>query len=275
MHTVGELLRQWRHRRRLSQLDLAIAADVSARHVSLVETGKSRPSADMVLRLADQLDVPLRERNRLLLAAGFAPRYTERPLDDHALSAARDAVERVLRAHEPYPALAFDRRWNIVMTNRAVEPFFADVDPELLRPPVNLVRLGLDPRGFAPLVVNLADVRAVFRSRITRQLDIAPDAELTALYEELLEPDSETASSRSVASDVVIPMVLRLDGREVRLFSTITTFGTPLDITLDEVAIESYYPADTESAAYFEDGPDGIKPLPGPRPLRSVTEPRN
>ncbi|MEU5506812.1 helix-turn-helix domain-containing protein [Streptomyces fungicidicus] len=275
MHTVGELLRQWRHRRRLSQLDLAIAADVSARHVSLVETGKSRPSADMVLRLADQLDVPLRERNRLLLAAGFAPRYTERPLDDHALSAARDAVERVLRAHEPYPALAFDRRWNIVMTNRAVEPFFADVDPELLRPPVNLVRLGLDPRGFAPLVVNLADVRAVFRSRITRQLDIAPDAELTALYEELLQPDSETASRRSVASDVLIPMVLRLDGREVRLFSTITTFGTPLDITLDEVAIESYYPADTESAAYFEDGPDGIKPLPGPRPLRSVTEPRN
>ena len=259
VHTVGELLRQWRHRRRLSQLDLAIGADVSARHVSLVETGKSNPSADMVLRLADTLDVPLRDRNRLLLAAGFAPRYAERPLDDDALSAARDAVERVLRAHEPYPALAFDRRWNIVMTNRAVEPFFADVDPDLLRPPINLVRLGLDPRGFAPLVVNLADVRAVFRSRITRQLAIAPDAELTALYEELLEPHSEGASSRSVESDVVIPMILRFDGRELRLFSTITTFGTPMDITLDEVAIESYYPADAESAAYFEE-PDGIKP---------------
>lgn len=259
VHTVGELLRQWRHRRRLSQLDLAIAADVSARHVSLVETGKSNPSADMVLRLADQLDVPLRDRNRLLLAAGFAPRYAERSLDDDALSAARDAVERVLRAHEPYPALAFDRRWNIVMTNRAVEPFFAGVDPDLLRPPINLVRLGLDPRGFAPLVVNLADVRAVFRSRITRQLHIAPDAELTALYEELLEPDAETASSRSVESDVVIPMILRLDGREVRLFSTITTFGTPMDITLDEVAIESYYPADTESAAYFEEPDGGVR----------------
>src|SRR5689334_2205648 len=125
--TVGELLRQWRHRRGLSQLDLAIAADVSARHVSLVETGKSRPSADMILRLADQLQVPLRDRNRLLLAAGFAPRYAERPLDDTALSAARDAVRRVLHAHEPYPALVFDRRWNIVMTNRAVEPFFAGV----------------------------------------------------------------------------------------------------------------------------------------------------
>ncbi|MFB9834969.1 helix-turn-helix domain-containing protein [Actinoallomurus acaciae] len=250
VHTVGELLRQWRHRRRLSQLELAIAADVSARHVSLVETGRSNPSADMVLRLADQLDVPLRERNRLLLAAGFAPRYTERPLDDDALSAARGAVARVLRAHEPYPALAFDRRWNIVLTNRAVEPFFAGVDPDLLRPPVNLVRLGLDPRGFAPLVVNLADVRMVFRSRIRRQLAVAPDAELAALYEELLEPGSEDESR--VESDVVIPMILRLDGRELRLFSTITTFGTPMDITLDEVAIESYYPADTESAAYFD-----------------------
>ena len=247
-------MRQWRHRRRLSQLDLAIAADVSARHVSLVETGKSHPSADMVLRLADQLDVPLRDRNRLLLAAGFAPRYAERPLDDDALAAARDAVGRVLRAHEPYPALVFDRRWNIVMTNRAVDPFFAGVDPDLLRPPVNLVRLGLDPRGFAPLVVNLADVRAVFRSRITRQLAVAPDPELTALYEELLAARPPgTGRADRLESDVVIPMILRVDGRELRLFSTITTFGTPMDITLDEVAIESYYPADAESAAYFAD----------------------
>ena len=257
MHTVGELLRQWRHRRRLSQLDLALAADVSARHVSRVETGKSNPSADMVLRLADQLDVPLRDRNRLLLAAGFAPRYAERSLEDDALSAARGAVARVLRAHEPYPALAFDRRWNILLTNRAIEPFFDGVDPELLRPPVNLVRLGLDPRGFAPLVVNLEDVRAVFRSRIRRQLTVAPDAELTALYEELLEPGSDDPSRQSVEFDVVIPMILRLDGREMRLFSTITTFGTPMDVTLDEAAIESYYPADAESAAYFEQPPPG------------------
>jgi transcriptional regulator with XRE-family HTH domain len=251
VYAVGELLRQWRQRRGLSQLDLAIAADVSARHVSLVETGKSKPSADMILRLADQLDVPLRDRNRLLLAGGFAPRYAERPLDDDALSAARDAVRRVLHAHEPYPALVFDRRWNIVMTNRAVDPFFAQVAPDLLRPPVNLVRLGLDPRGFAPLVVNLADVRAVFRSRITRQLATAPDPELTALYEELFMPEPEDASSRRIEPDVVIPMILRVGGRELRLFSTITTFGTPMDITLDEVAIESYYPADAATAAYF------------------------
>ncbi|TYB49561.1 helix-turn-helix transcriptional regulator [Actinomadura chibensis] len=252
MDTVGELLRRWRTRRRLSQLDLALAADVSARHVSLVETGKSNPSADMVLRLADQLDVPLRDRNRLLLAAGFAPRYPERALDDGALSAARDAVARVLQAHEPFPALAFDRRWNIVMTNRALDPFLARVDPELRRPPMNLLRLGLDPRGLGGLVANLSDVRAMFRSRITRQLASAPDAELAALYEELLAAvPEEDAASRSVESDVLIPMVLRVDGRELRLFSTITTFGTPMDITLDEIAIESYYPADAESAAYF------------------------
>ncbi|MEU4473308.1 helix-turn-helix transcriptional regulator [Micromonospora sp. NPDC023888] len=249
VYTVGELLRQWRQRRGLSQLDLAIAADVSARHVSLVETGRSRPSADMILRLAEQLHVPLRDRNRLLLAAGFAPRYAERPLDDPALSAALDSVRRVLQAHEPYPALVFDRRWNIVLNNRALDPFLAQVAPDLLRPPVNLVRLGLDPRGFAPLVVNLADVRAVFRSRISRQLAAAPDAELTALYEELLMPEDPVG--QRVDADVVIPMILRIGGRELRLFSTITTFGTPMDITIDEIAIESYYPADPESAAYF------------------------
>jgi transcriptional regulator with XRE-family HTH domain len=251
MYSVGELLRQWRHRRGLSQLDLAIAADVSARHVSLVETGKSKPSADMILRLADQLRVPLRGRNGLLLAGGFAPRYAERPLDDTALSAAHDAVRRVLHAHEPYPALVFDRRWNIIMTNHAVDPFFARVAPDLLRPPVNLVRLGLDPRGLAPMVVNLADVRTVFRTRITRQLAVAPDPELTALYEELLTPEPGDSASRRIETDVVLPMVIRVDDRELRLFSTITTFGTPMDITLAEIAIESYYPADAETAAYF------------------------
>lgn len=251
MHTVGELLRHWRQRRGISQLDLAIAADVSARHVSLVETGRSKPSADMVLRLAGQLDVPLRERNRLLLAAGFAPRFTERTLDDGALRAAHDAVRRVLHAHEPYPALVFDRRWNIVMTNRAIEPFLARVSPELLHPPVNLLRLGLDPRGFARMVVNLDDVRAMFRARIGRQLAAAPDPQLTAIYQELLAGEPDDTAARRVESDVVLPMVLRVDGRELRLFSTITTFGTPMDVTLEELAIESYYPADADSAAWF------------------------
>lgn len=251
--TVGELLKQWRQRRGLSQLALALSANVSPRHVSLIETGKSNPSADMVLRLAKYLDVPLRDCNQLLLAGGFAPRFAERPLEAAKLSAAHDAVARVLRAHEPYPALVFDRKWNIVMTNRAVEPFFAHVAPELLHPPINLVRLGLDPRGFASLVVNITDVRAVFRTRIRRQLTSAPDPDLRALYDELLRPELDEANPQTVESDVVIPMILRIDGRELRLFSTITTFGTPMDITLAEIAIESYYPSDAESAAYFEE----------------------
>jgi hypothetical protein len=166
----------------------------------------------------------------------------------------------VLRAHEPYPAVVFDRRWNIVLANRAVQPFFAQVDPDLLRPPVNLLRLGLHPRGFARLVVNLADVRAVFRNRLARQLATAPDPELTAIYEELLAPGSGDPADQRSTADVLIPMIIRIDGRELRLFSTITTFGTPMDITLDEVAIESYYPADAESAAYFT----GVEaPAPG------------
>ncbi|MFI6175421.1 helix-turn-helix domain-containing protein [Nonomuraea sp. NPDC051191] len=258
MRTVGEMLRHWRHRRRLSQLDLAIAADVSARHVSLVETGKSNPSADMILRLADQLDIPLRERNRLLLAAGFAPRYAERPLTGDALATAGDAIARVLRAHEPYPAVVLDRRWNIVMANRAIDAFLVDVAPDLLRPPINILRLGLEGRGLAPRIVNLPEVRAVLRARISRQLVVAPDAELHAIYEELLAPGPEEQPARgfeepgrSIGSEVTVAMIFRFGDVELRLFSTTTTFGTPMDITLDEISIESYYPADAETAAYF------------------------
>ena len=250
VQTIGELLRHWRHRRQLSQLDLSIAADVSARHVSLIETGKSKPSAEMILRLADQLDVPLRDRNRLLLAAGFAPRYDERSLDGAAMTVALAAVQRVIEAHEPYPAVVFDRRWNIVLTNRAVGPFLAAVDPSLLQAPINLVRLALHPRGFAPLIANLADVRTMFRTRIRRQLGAAPDPELTTLYKELLTPGPDE-TGLPLESEIAIPMIIRHAGHELRLFSTITTFGTPLDITLDELAIESYYPADTPTAIYF------------------------
>jgi transcriptional regulator with XRE-family HTH domain len=252
MHTVGELLRQWRHRKQLSQLDLAIAANVSPRHVSLIETGKSNPSADMVLRLAAQLDVPLRERNQLLLAAGFAPRYSERPLRGDTPSVAEDAISRVLRAHEPYPALVVDRRWNLVMANRAVESFLAAAAPDLLGPPINLVRLALHPRGLATRLVNLVDVRANLRSRILRQLATSIDPELTKLYEELLLPDPEETPSLVRESDLVIAMAFRLDEqRELRLFSTTTKFGSAVDITLEEVAIELYHPADDATAAYF------------------------
>ncbi|MFJ6567603.1 helix-turn-helix domain-containing protein [Streptomyces sp. NPDC091292] len=249
METVGGLLREWRHSRRLSQLDLALAADVSPRYVSLVETGRSRPSADMVLRLAAQLEVPLRHRNRLLVAAGFAPRYRERPLDEPDMSAVRDAVVRVLRAHEPYPALVVDRRWNIMMVNAPVEHFLTDVDPELLRAPVNMVRLGLDPRGLASRIINLADVRSFFRARLSREAARSGDPVVGALYDEFFADQEPDGPPPRLESEVTIPMIFRFREGELRLFSTLTTFGTPQDITLEEISIESYYPADTESAA--------------------------
>lgn len=257
METVGALLRAWRHSRRLSQLDLALAADVSPRYVSLVETGRSRPSADMVLRLATRLDVPLRHRNRLLVAAGFAPRYRERPLDGPDMSAVRDALVRVLHAHEPYPALIVDRRWNIVMANAPVAHLLADVDPDLLRAPVNMVRLGLDPRALASRIVNLAEVRELFRARLSRQLAKTGDPVVGALYDEFFAREEPDGPVPRPHSEVAIPMVFRFQERELRLFSTITTFGTPQDITLDEISIESYYPADDESAAILRNLADG------------------
>jgi transcriptional regulator with XRE-family HTH domain len=252
MKHVGALLRDWRRRRGLSQLDLAIAADVSQRHVSLVETGRSRPSARMVLRLAAHLDVPLRERNRLLLVAGYAPEYAERPLGAAALAAAGDAVRRVLTSHEPYPAVVLDRRWNVLLTNQAMAPFLAGVAPDLLEPVPNLLRLAMDPRGLGPLVENFADVRRVFRARIMRQLANAPDSELTMLYDEFLgsHPEDDDAT---LEADGLLPMVVHHGDHKLRLFSTITTFATPLDVTLEEMVIESYYPADETTAAFFED----------------------
>ncbi|MFG2173372.1 helix-turn-helix domain-containing protein [Streptomyces niveus] len=248
METVGGLLREWRHGRQLSQLDLALAAGVSPRYVSLVETGRSRPSADMVLRLAAQLEVPLRHRNRLLVAAGFAPEYRERPLDEPDMSAVRDAVLRVLRAHEPYPALVMDGRWNVMMTNAPVDHFLAHVAPELLVPPLNMVRLGLDPRGLASRIVNLAEVRSFLRARLSRQIARTGDPVVAALYDEFFAADAPDGPQPRLESEVATPMIFRFQERELSLFSTITTFGTPQDITLDEISIESYYPSDAASA---------------------------
>lgn len=265
METVGGLLREWRHSRRLSQLDLALAADISPRYVSLVETGRSRPSAAMVLRLAAELDVPLRHRNRLLVAAGFAPRYRERPLDGPDMSAVRDAVARVLGAHEPYPALVVDRRWNIVMTNAPAGHLLTHVDPALLAPPVNMVRLGLDPRGLASLIVNLDDVRAFLRARLARQVARTGDPVVGELYDEFFADQERDGPVPRPASEVAVPMIFRLPEGELRLFSTITTFGTPEDITLDEVSIESYYPADPDSAALLHSLAQA-RPASGPEP---------
>ncbi|GAA5532897.1 hypothetical protein Dalu01_01288 [Deinococcus aluminii] len=244
----GDLLRGWRQRRRLSQLDLAGDADISARHLSYVETGRSVPSRDMVLRLAEQLDVPLRERNTLLLAAGYAPMFSERPLHDPALGAALEAVEAVLAGHEPYPALAVDHHWNLVAANRAVGPLLAGVDAELLTPPVNVLRLSLHPRGLAPRIENLSEWRLHLLNRLAGQIERSGDAELAHLRRELAAypaPDPPPAGTHGHAqAHVFVPLRLMTSQGPLALLGTTTVFGTPLDVTLSELAIEAFFPAD-------------------------------
>lgn len=252
---VGDLLRDWRQRRRLSQLDLALEAEVSARHLSFVETGRSSPSRALILTLAERLEVPLRERNLLLVAGGFAPAFPERGLDDPALAAARRAMELVLAAHEPLPALAVDRRWTMVRANRAVAPLLDGVDEALLKPPVNVLRLSLHPGGLAPRIANLAEWRAHLLDRLRRQVEATADGELQELQQELLAypkplgpPHPGAAGDRAYAG-VVVPLRLRTDGGMLSFFSTTTVFGTPVDVTLSELALEAFYPADSATAA--------------------------
>lgn len=248
---VGELLREWRRRRELSQLDLAIQAEVSARHVSFVETGRTIPSRSMLIHLAEHLGVPLRDRNRLLVAAGHAPFYRERPLDDPDLAEARKALEQVLRGHEPYPALAVDNRWNLLLANSAIEVFLDGVDPALLEPPVNMMRLGLHPGGFARRLRNLAQVRGFLLPRLARQVARTGDAELSALLEEVRGYGGAASPEASEPVDIVLPIRIGHRGRELRFFNTITTFGAAFDVTLEEIAVEAYFPADAETARHL------------------------
>ena len=253
---VGELLREWRRRRRLSQLDLAIQADISARHLSFVETGRSAPSREMVVRLAEQLEVPLRERNHLLLAAGFAPVYAETAWDAPQLEAVRAAVRQVLAGHEPYPAVVVDRAWNLVDANASLALFTDKVAAELLAPPANVLRVSLHPDGMAPWIVNLGEWRAHLLGRLRRQVDLTGDPDLAKLHDELRgypcdqpEPKVEYPGPGNVA----VPLRVRHDGRELAFLSTVATFGTPLDVTVAELAIESFFPADPDTAAALRD----------------------
>ncbi len=247
---VGTLLREWRQRRRLSQLELANAADISTRHLSFLETGRAAPSREMVLRLAERLDLPLRERNTLLLAAGFAPMYGQRRLDHPTLAGAREAIERVLAAHDPYPALVIDRYWVLVGANRAVHRLLDGVDPVLLAPPVNVLRLSLHPAGLAPRIVNLGEWRAHLLSRLRQQIDASADARLDDLLRELRGYPARGGASAGgpVDAAVVVPLVLATAFGTLRLLSTTTVFGTPVEVTLAELAIESFFPADAATA---------------------------
>ena len=261
---VGPLLREWRQRRRLSQLDLALEANISTRHLSYVETGRSRPSAEMVLHLAERLDVPLRDRNQLLLAAGHAPAYSQRDLDEPAMGAVREALDRVLVGHDPYPAVAIDRHWGLVAGNRALGILIAGVDPALLKPPVNVLRLTLHPDGMAPRIANFGEWRAHLLERLGRQAVASGDPALAGLHEELAAlPGGERASPDWATGELAVPLRLRHEGTELALISTITTFGTAIDITVAELAIESFFPADAVTARKLREltpviGPDDV-----------------
>jgi transcriptional regulator with XRE-family HTH domain len=251
---VGEQLRAWRVRRRLSQLDLAIQADVSTRHLSFVETGRSKPTSQMILRLSEQLDVPLRDRNGLLLAGGYAPVYPAGGLDGPELASIRDTLRRVLTGHEPNPALVVDQRWNLVDANQTVGLFLEGAAPDLLVPPINVLRASLHPKGMAPRIVNLGQWRAHLLSRLRHQFAATADPSLSDLYDELRSypcdqrvPDLELPGS----GDVAVPLRYRYDDTELSFLSITAVFGTPLDVTVAELAIEAFYPADDQTSSFL------------------------
>jgi len=247
--TAGDMLRAWRRRRRLSQLDLALGAEISSRHLSFVETGRSAPSRQVLMRLAEELALPLRSRNALLVAAGYAAVHPERPLDAPDMAPAREAVARILEAHEPFPALAVDRHWTLVGANRAVAPFLEGVDPALLESPANVLRLSLHPDGLAPRIDNLGEWRAHLLHRLRQQVDHTADPVLTGLLEELSAyPSRATAGPASTPSAVAVPLRVRgPGGSRLSFLSTTTVFGTPTDVTLEEIALECFFPADDET----------------------------
>ncbi|UUP18948.1 helix-turn-helix domain-containing protein [Nitratireductor thuwali] len=251
----GDLLRDWRKRRRLSQLDLALEAGISQRHLSFVESGRARPSRDMVLLLAHSLSLPLREQNRMLLAAGFAPSFPERSLDDPALKPAMDAVQRILDGHAPNPAIAIDRHWNMVASNEAIAPFLEGVEETaLLSPPVNVLRLSLHPKGIAPRIVNLAQWRNHVLERLKQLNGQFADPQLYALEKELAAYPAGAAQRGkrpAEAETIAVPLRLRAGQEELSFITTTTVFGTPLDVTLSELALETFFPADDATARFL------------------------
>ena len=248
---IGALLRDWRRRRRLSQLDLALEAGVSTRHLSFVETGRAKPSPEMVLHLADELAVPLRERNRLLLAAGYAPVYEERALDEPEMQPVHEAVQLVLDGHDPYPAITVDRGWALVAHNRGASLLMAGLPDDLLAPPMNVLRATLHPDGLAPRIANLGQWRAHILERLARQAAVTGDPALRALHAELAAYPAPAEAAPPPTSDVVVPLRLTIPGGELSFFSTVTTFGTPIDITVEELSIESFFPADRATADWL------------------------
>jgi transcriptional regulator with XRE-family HTH domain len=258
---VGRLLREWRGRRRLTQLELALDAKVSARHLSFVETGRSKPGREMLLRVAEQLQIPFRERNQILLAAGHAPAFPERPLDDPVLTPVRIALDRILAAHEPYPGIAFNRSWDLVAGNEAASLMVERIEiaPALLKPPINVLRVGLHPRGLAPYIANLGHWRAHFLGRLSEQIAVTGDPTLVALLEELTDypggGDEDRAGETVEAQDVLGPARVRAPGGgEWSFFGMFASFDTPFEVTTSELALELLFPADQKTEQAFKKG---------------------
>ena len=273
--SIGAFLREWRDRRRVTQLELALEAGVSARHLSFVETGRSKPGREMLLRVLERLEVPFREQNRLLLAAGHAPAFPERSLEHAELQPVRDALDVILHGHEPYPAVVVDRTWNLVAANSPMYALTAgvDVDPALLEPPINVMRVGLHPRGLAPLMVNLGDWHAHWLERLERQLAVTGDEELAALIEEIAgypvpEPERDRASGLG-GSEILGPVRWHgPGGGELSFFGMFATFDTPFEVTTSELAIELLFPADRATAELLKNLPtDPDEPLTPAREL--------
>ena len=259
--SVGPLLREWRGRRRLTQLELALDAGVSARHLSFVETGRSKPGREMLLAVADELQIPFRERNQLLLAAGHAPAFPERPLADPELAPVREALDRILAAHEPYPAVVFDRAWNLVAANAPMADLAAwvDIDPALLEAPINILRTGLHPRGLAPLIVNFAEWRTHFLQRLARQVAISGDDDLRSLMDEVaaypIPEGADGVATEAGGGEMLGPVRLRAPtGGEWSFFGMFAGFDTPFEVTSSELAIELLFPADRATAQAFGKG---------------------
>ncbi|MYT89524.1 helix-turn-helix domain-containing protein [Streptomyces sp. SID8359] len=275
---VGPLLRGWRELRRISQLDLALRADSSARHISFVETGRSRPSEEMILRLADHLDIPVRERNALLVIAGYAPRYPQTPLDDPAMASVREGLDRLLAGYEPYPALVVDGRYDVVAANRGIALLMEGIAEELLVPPLNAMRVTLHPAGLAPRILNLPEWRADLLAQMERQIALVRSPELRTLYEEVAAypvegrgaeagggtgggtgardgggGDVAEAGGRERTPSFALPLVIEHGGRVLSFIASIATFNTPMDVTVAELAVETFLPADRETAAYLRE----------------------
>ncbi|HSX97863.1 MAG TPA: helix-turn-helix transcriptional regulator [Streptomyces sp.] len=257
---VGPLLRAWRERRRVSQLELALRAGSSARHISFVETGRSRPSEEMVLRLAEHLDVPVRERNALLLAAGYAPHYPQTPLDDPSMAALREGMERLIQGYEPYPALVMNATYEVMAANRGILMLLDGVPESLLVPPLNAMRLTLHPEGMAPRIRNLRAWRGHLLEQMGRQLALSRSEPLRALYEEVAAyplppgtPDGDPGEEPGAGASAyfALPMRIEHEGRILSFVSSVSTFNTPMDVTVAELAIETFLPADPATVKYL------------------------